>query len=69
MDESFEPMNPDLELMGFFFDPVKKCLVWNESLDYDPDSAFCRAIDAKIQADDLAFLTAVGVKPWKPENL
>jgi hypothetical protein len=56
-----EPMNPDLELMGFSFDPVKKCLVWNESISYDPTDPWCVAIDEKIRKDDRAFLTGCGI--------
>jgi hypothetical protein len=68
MSESFESEPINLEELGFYFDPVKKCLVWKEELTCDPDSDFCRAIETKIEADDRAFLTACGVKPWKPEN-
>jgi hypothetical protein len=56
-----EPINHDLEEMGFFFDPATKKLVWEDSFGSDPESAWCKAIEAKIEKDDRAFLTACGI--------
>jgi hypothetical protein len=64
-DESFgrsdaEPIDHDIEEMGFSVDSDGR-LVWEEVLDYHPNSEWCRQIDAKIEADDQAFLTACGI--------
>jgi hypothetical protein len=66
MSEFFESEPINLEELGFYFDPVKKCLVWEEEFSADHDSPRNIAIRAKIETDDQAFLTACGIKP---ENL
>jgi hypothetical protein len=65
MSESFEsePINPDLEEFGLFYDRAKQCVVWEETFGSDPDSEFCKNIDALVEAGDRKFLTAVGIKP------
>ena len=39
------------------------CLAWEETVGYDPNSPWCRAIDEKIAAGDWAFLEACGIRP------
>ena len=51
-----EPINHDLEEMGFFFDPATKKLVWEESFGSDPESP-----SKAIEDDDRAFLKACGI--------
>ena len=56
-----EPINHDLEEMGFSLSSDGR-LIWEETLDYDPTSDFCRAIDAKIERDDRTFLSSCGIQ-------
>ena len=61
-DEPFEPIDHEEE-MGFYFCPVRKISMWQETLDYDPDDPRNIAIEAKIATDDRAFLEACGIRP------
>jgi hypothetical protein len=65
MSEPFdsEPINPDFEELGLYYDRAKQCVVWQEMLSYDPESPWCKNIEAKIETDDRAFLKACGIRP------
>ena len=52
----------ELEDCGLRWDAARQSIVWEEMLDYDPDSEWCREIDRNIKALDDAFLQSCGVK-------
>jgi hypothetical protein len=47
--------------LGLRYNPLRKTWIWEERLDYDPDDPRNIAIEAKIAADDRAFLKACGI--------
>jgi len=57
---AFGPVNPDLELMGFFYCLTAKRLVWIDEFRSD-DSEWCGALDDRIRKDDKDFLAACGI--------
>jgi hypothetical protein len=66
MSEPFEsePINPDLEEFGLFYDRAKQCVVWEETFGSDPDSEWSRAVEARQAAADTAFLASCGIAEW-----
>ena len=59
---AFGPVNPDLELMGFFYCLMAKRLVWIDEFISD-NSDWCRALD-RIRKDDRDFLVGCGIAEW-----
>jgi len=55
-----EPVFYDSE-SGIYYDPFRKSWIWEERLDYDATDPRNIAIEAKIAADDRAFLEACGI--------
>jgi len=63
MDKPFqpEPIMTGFEDDGLRWDARLQCVVWEETLRYDPDSEWCRALDDRIRKDDKDFLAACGI--------
>ena len=57
MSESFKSDLPQ----GLSVDASGR-VIWEESFGYDPDSEWCRSVDARIAVIDEAFLKSCGVK-------
>jgi hypothetical protein len=59
-DDPFKPTGRDTE-MGFYFDSVRKCLVWEETLTRDDSDPWNIAMEKRIKSDDRAFVKACGI--------